>query len=104
MTPAVSFRSVSKRFPGALALDHASFDIGHAACRSIIGEKGAGKSTLGKLLSGIYKPDSGHNELTIIGPRVYSRRDFENAIPPAPACVRSWLNPAQRQDLRGRLA
>ena len=56
---AVAFQHVSKRFPGVLALEDVSFSIAAGACHALCGENGAGKSTLGKILAGIYRPDSG---------------------------------------------
>jgi ABC-type sugar transport system ATPase subunit len=58
-TPLVSFRRVSKRFPGARALEDVSFDVRRGSCHALCGENGAGKSTLGKLLAGIEQPDGG---------------------------------------------
>jgi ABC-type sugar transport system ATPase subunit len=57
--PAISFRGVSKRFPGARALEDVSFDIAAGSCHALCGENGAGKSTLGKILAGILSPDAG---------------------------------------------
>jgi ABC-type sugar transport system ATPase subunit len=58
-TPHISFRHVSKRFPGARALEDVSFDVRRGSCHALCGENGAGKSTLGKLLAGIERPDAG---------------------------------------------
>jgi ABC-type sugar transport system ATPase subunit len=58
-TAAVRFERVSKRFPGALALDDVSFEVAAGSCHAVCGENGAGKSTLGKLLAGIHAPDAG---------------------------------------------
>jgi ABC-type sugar transport system ATPase subunit len=55
----VSFRGVSKRFPGARALVDVSFDVRRGSCHALCGENGAGKSTLGKILAGIEQPDAG---------------------------------------------
>jgi ribose transport system ATP-binding protein len=57
--PAVRFEHISKRFPGARALDDVTFEIGAGSCHALCGENGAGKSTLGKILAGIHSPDSG---------------------------------------------
>ena len=65
MTPAVSFRSITKRFPGVLALDDVSLDVREGSFHALCGENGAGKSTLGKILAGIYRPDGG--EVVLFG-------------------------------------
>jgi ABC-type sugar transport system ATPase subunit len=55
----VAFRRITKRFPGVLALDDVSFEIAAGSCHALCGENGAGKSTLGRILAGIFPPDSG---------------------------------------------
>ena len=67
--PLISFRGVSKRFPGARALEAVSFDVAGGSCHALCGENGAGKSTLGKLLAGIYVPDAG--EILVAGRPVH---------------------------------
>ena len=59
MTPAVRFERVTKRFPGAVALEDVSVDIAAGSCHALCGENGAGKSTLGKMLAGIVQPGAG---------------------------------------------
>lgn len=56
---AVRFDEISKSFPGVLALDRVSLEITAGSCHALCGENGAGKSSLGKILAGIYVPDSG---------------------------------------------
>jgi len=60
----LSFRSITKRFPGVLALDDVAFDIERGHCHALVGENGAGKSTLGKILAGVYTPDKGEIQLS----------------------------------------
>jgi len=55
----LQFDSVSKRFPGVLALDNVSFTAREGEARALIGENGAGKSTLLKVLSGVHPPNEG---------------------------------------------
>jgi ABC-type sugar transport system ATPase subunit len=57
--PAVEFERVTKRFPGALALQDVSVTIAEGSCHALCGENGAGKSTLGKILAGLYRVDEG---------------------------------------------
>jgi ABC-type sugar transport system ATPase subunit len=59
----LKFTSVTKRFPGVLALDRVSFGIERGTCHALIGENGAGKSTLGKILAGVHTADGGEIRL-----------------------------------------
>ena len=55
----IEFKGVSKSFGDRLLIDNLSMSIPAGAIVGIIGPKGAGKSTLFKLISGKEKPDSG---------------------------------------------
>lgn len=68
-------RSVSKRFPGVVALDDVSFSLRAGETHALVGENGAGKSTLIKVLTGVYRPDGG--ELRMAGEPVRFARPFE---------------------------
>ena len=61
--PYLEFKSITKRFPGVLALDGVGFTIEKGTCHALIGENGAGKSTLGKILAGVHTADSGEIKL-----------------------------------------
>ena len=58
-TPYLSFRGISKTFPGVKALSDISFDCYSGQVHALMGENGAGKSTLLTILSGNYAPTSG---------------------------------------------
>src|SRR5450432_1765066 len=57
--PLLSMRGIGKRFPGVIALDNVSIEIGRGVVVALCGENGAGKSTLMKILGGVYQPDDG---------------------------------------------
>ena len=63
--PALELRAITKRFPGVLALDEAWLAVGRGEIHAVIGQNGAGKSTMINVLSGMLKPDSG--EIRIAG-------------------------------------
>jgi ribose transport system ATP-binding protein len=59
ISPLLELKSITKRFPGVLALSNVSFTVGQAEVVALIGENGAGKSTLMKTLGGVHQPDEG---------------------------------------------
>src|SRR6202795_552844 len=52
--------SIGKRFGGVQALTDVSFSINRGEIYGLIGPKGAGKTSLFNVLTGIYSPDSGN--------------------------------------------
>jgi ABC-type sugar transport system ATPase subunit len=57
--PLLEMRSIHKEFPGVVALDSVDFDLLPGEVHALIGENGAGKSTMIKVISGLYRADSG---------------------------------------------
>jgi ABC-type sugar transport system ATPase subunit len=55
----VEIRNITKKFPGVSALQDVSFTINEGEIHALIGENGAGKSTMIKILSGLYRPEPG---------------------------------------------
>lgn len=55
----LQLQTITKSFPGVIALDGVSFDFQKGEVHAIAGENGAGKSTLIKILSGAIHRDSG---------------------------------------------
>ena len=81
MQPVLEVRGISKSFPGVKALDNVSFAINKGEVVGLIGENGAGKSSLLKVLNGIYQPDKG--EVLVNGQRIRiasPRRAFDAGI------------------------
>ena len=60
-------KNVTKTYPGVVALDNVSFDVEEGEILALIGENGAGKSTVIKTISGAIQADRG--EIIIDGQR-----------------------------------
>jgi ABC-type sugar transport system ATPase subunit len=55
----VELSGIGKRFSGLSVLADIELQVSPGAVHAIVGENGAGKSTLGKIIGGVYRPDSG---------------------------------------------
>ncbi|MEC8434894.1 MAG: ATP-binding cassette domain-containing protein, partial [SAR324 cluster bacterium] len=67
--PILQLSSLSKTFPGQIALNQVDLEVRSGSIHALLGHNGSGKSTLIKLLSGFEKPDWGYqaclnNQLT----------------------------------------
>ncbi|WP_342746537.1 ABC transporter ATP-binding protein [Paenibacillus rigui] len=57
--PTVEMKQIVKRFGSVLANDHVDFSARSGEIHALLGENGAGKSTVMSILSGLYRADSG---------------------------------------------
>jgi erythritol transport system ATP-binding protein len=68
-------RSVTKRYPGTVALDNVTFRVYRNQVNVLMGENGAGKSTLMRILAGVEAADAGQLLLEGSPIRVRSPRE-----------------------------
>lgn len=57
----LSIRGMSKSFGRNKVLKHINLDVKKGSIMGLMGENGAGKSTMMKCLFGTYQKDRGHN-------------------------------------------
>ncbi len=55
----IEMKDIVKKFGDVIANDHVNFQVEKGEIHALLGENGAGKSTIMSMLSGIYRPDSG---------------------------------------------
>jgi len=74
---------VSKIFGNSTVVDNVSVTVEPGKVHVLLGENGAGKSTVIKMMSGIYQPDKGHIEVdgqTVRIPNVEAARKLGVAV------------------------
>ena len=64
----LEMKSITKAFPGVIALDSVNFSVFPGEIHALVGKNGAGKSTLISIISGVYGPDKG--ELFVDGTKI----------------------------------
>jgi fructose transport system ATP-binding protein len=74
-TPVLKARGLVKRYGRVTALDHADFDLMPGEILAVIGDNGAGKSSLIKALTGAVTPDAG--EILLDGKPVVFRTPID---------------------------
>jgi fructose transport system ATP-binding protein len=75
LNPILQARGLVKRYGRVTALDHADFDLLPGEILAVIGDNGAGKSSLIKALSGAIVPD--HGEIRLNGEPVHFKSPIE---------------------------
>ena len=75
----LEMRSITKVFPGVVALENVNLSVERGEIHAICGENGAGKSTLMKILSGVYPHGSYDGEIVFENETrsFYNLRDSE---------------------------
>jgi simple sugar transport system ATP-binding protein len=73
--PLVEVKGVSKNFGRIEALRNVDFRLGHAQVLGLLGDNGAGKSTMIKILTGLFPPDKGEIRWEGKPVRFHSPRD-----------------------------
>ena len=74
MEALLQLKGIDKAFPGVKALSGAALNVYAGRVMALVGENGAGKSTMMKVLTGIYTRDAGSllwlgKETTFNGPK-----------------------------------
>lgn len=73
--PLLEMKGIVKKFGGLVAVDHVDLELWPAECLAIVGENAAGKSTLIKVLTGIYTADEGRILMNGKEVTIHSRHD-----------------------------
>jgi ribose transport system ATP-binding protein len=87
--PLLKLESISKWFPGVHALNNVTFELEPGEIHALVGENGAGKSTMMKILTGIHEKDAG--EIYFRDKR-FNPRDPKHALEAGIAIVHQELN------------
>ena len=74
----LNMHQVTKTFGNFTALNNLSMHIPKGAVYGLVGPNGAGKSTAIRLLTGVYRPDSG--EITLEGRKIYENPEVKTRI------------------------
>lgn len=83
--PAIAVEGLRKAFGATVAVNDVSFAIDPGTAHALLGENGAGKSTIVKLLSGLIEPDRGTlsvfgEEVRLRSPRAAHARGVQTAF------------------------
>jgi D-xylose transport system ATP-binding protein len=73
--PVLSVKGATKRFGSILALDNVSFEVRQGEILALLGDNGAGKSTMIKCISGVHTIDGGEIALDGLAVTIHSPAD-----------------------------
>lgn len=73
----IEMRDITKTFPGVVALDHAQLTLHKGEIHALMGENGAGKSTIIKCLTGVYERDSGEVRMDGVEGNIYNHSTMD---------------------------
>lgn len=78
-TVVLELKQISKQFPGVIALHDVNLTLCAGEIHALLGENGAGKSTVAKIIAGVYPPTSGELWLNGEVQRFNSPHDAQKA-------------------------
>ena len=91
--PLLEARNISKFFGAITALDHVNFQLAKGEVLGVVGDNGTGKSTLMKILSGIYAPSEG--EIVFDGRSVRQTEVHRSAWERSPRAIEATFDRSQ---------
>ncbi|MFZ5753135.1 MAG: sugar ABC transporter ATP-binding protein [Bacillota bacterium] len=75
--PLLQMKGIAKSFPGVKALDDVELELQEGEVLALLGENGAGKSSLMKILSGVYQADQGMIKISDQEVKITSPKDAQ---------------------------
>ena len=73
----IEAKDITKVFPGTIANDHVCLKVKPGEIMGLVGENGAGKSTILKCLNGVYPTGSYEGTIYVQGKEVYLKRPLD---------------------------
>ena len=73
----IEMRNITKTFPGVVALNNAQLTLRKGEIHALMGENGAGKSTIIKCLTGVYERDSGEVHMEGVPGNIYNHSTMD---------------------------
>jgi len=100
MSERLEVSGIGKSFPGVQALHDVSFSVGAGEVVAVLGENGAGKSSLMKILAGVQTPDTGTIRLDGVPVQI---RSVEEGLALGIALIHQELNLATNLSIGANL-